>query len=251
MEKMDFNELMFLKIIYDDWNNSNVNLWPICRNIRTSAFIDGGKLKALSVNMHVELERGARELGEVIDRFYNRYDVSNSKSNSEKFDEILKKIHDYEDYVNLQRVSESPELAKTFDKARRSSYEHTVDYRPIVSLINSVKSVIKAIDSSISFTNAVYKVDYVKDTRYDETSSQKVLKDLKSSQDMYDYDFSYKYDEIEKYAKDNNIDMGTPEYSKLIVKRLRAFKQDLISTVNKYYGKNSRFADLNIMDLVL
>ena len=248
---MDFNELMFLKTLHDDWNAAGVNLWPISRTIRSSAFVDGGKLKALSVNMHVELERGAKELSDIIDKFCNRYNIPETKSNPEKLEEISKKFEAYEDELAIQRISNNPEYTKNFDKARRSNWgEHGVRYAPITSLINSVKGVIKTCDSSISFTNAVYKVDSVNDPRYDKTTSQKVLENFKPNDGVL-FDYNFDYDQIEKFAKDNNIDMGTPEYAKLIVKRIRAFKQDLISTTNKYFGKNSRFADLNIMDLVL
>lgn len=250
---MEFNEIIFLKSLDDDWNSCSVNLCPFARSVKSAAFVDGGKLKALSVNMHIELERGSRELSELLDKFCNRYNVSSSKSTSEKFKAITDKLKEFTDTLMVDRLSSSPEFSKLCDKPRRSNFgEYDGTYRPIFNLIISAKSVIRACDSSIAFVNSMYKIDTVKDTRYDETTSQKALENLKTINSGYLMCTNgFDYDEIEKYAADNKIDMGTPEYNKLIVKRIRAFKQDTISTLNKYFGKNSRFADLNIMDAIL
>lgn len=250
---MDFNEIIFLKSLDDDWNNCSINLIPFARSVKSAAFVDGGKLKALSVSMHIELERGSRELSELLEKFCNRYNVPSTKSTSEKFKAVTDKLKEFTDVVMVDRMSTNPEYSKLCDKPRRSTWgEFDGTYRPIFNLINSAKSVLRACDSSIAFVNSMYKVDTVKDTRYDETTSQKALGNLKNVTDGWSgYCENFNYDEIEKYAADNKIDMGTPEYNKLIVKRLRAFKQDTISTLNKYFGKNSRFADLNIMDAIL
>ncbi len=249
---MEFSEIIFLKSLIDDWSNCNVNLFPVSRSIKSAAFADGGKLKALSVNMHVELERGSRELSEIIDKFCNKYKVDASKPTSEKLKIINDKMNDFSETLLINRMSKNPEIGKIYDKPRRQGWgeRDTAAYRPIFNLINSVKSVIRSCDSSIAFVNSIYKVDAVKDTRYDETTSQKTLQNINKIEKAAFWE-DFNYDEIEKYASENKIDIGTPEYNKLIVKRLRAFKQDTISTVNKYFGKNSRFADLNLMDAIL
>ena len=246
---MDFNEIIFLKSMSDDWCNCCINLYPIARSVKSAAFVDNGKLKALSVSMHVELERGSRELGELLDKFTNKFNASGNTK--EKLEALNKKLNDFIDDLYLERMSKNPEYNKVFEKPRRSSYgEHFDNYRPVFSVINNVKHILKSCDSSIAYVNSISKVDSVNDTRYDKTSSQNVLSNMKLVESQ-PYDEVFDYDEIEKYASDNKIKMGTPEYYKLIVKRIRAYKQDTISTVNKYFGKNSRFADLNIMDAIL
>lgn len=250
---MDFNERMFLKTTGDDYNASGARLMAIGRSIRNIAFIDNGSLKTLSVNMHLELERSSKELGEVIDKFTARYKIDEKLPTDKKLDFIHDKLTEMYEQVELENYNATPNLNKTFEKNRRPMWIGAAGgnkYGPIEFTISSIKHVIQACDSSIAFVNATYKVDVVKDTRYDESNSSKVLKDCNNGSDDF-YINGINYDELEKVAKEHKIDIGSQEYAKLVIKKLRAFKQDLISTVNKYYGKNSRFADLNILDLCL
>ncbi len=248
---MDFNERMFLKTTGDDYNASGARLMAISRSIRNVAFIDNGSLKTLSVNMHLELERSSKELGEVIDKFTARYKIDEKLPTEKKLDFIHNKLTELYEQIELENYNSTPNLNKNFEKSRRPTWFGTGNkYGPIAFTISSIKHVIQACDSSIAFVNATYKVDVVKDTRYDESNSSKVLKEFNHRSDDFCFN-EFNYDELEKVAKENKIDIGSQEYAKLVIKKLRAFKQDLISTVNKYYGKNSRFADLNLLDLCL
>ena len=248
---MDFNERMFLKTTGDDYNASGARLMNISRSVRNIAFIDNGSLKTLSVNMHLELERSSKELGEVIDKFTTRYKIDEKLPTEKKLDFIHNKLVEFYEQVELENYNATPNLNKNYEKNRKPTWFAPGNkYNPIAFTISSIKHVIQACDSSIAFVNATYKVDVVKDTRYDESSSSKVLKEFNRRSDDYCFN-EFNYDELERIAKENKIDIGSQEYAKLVIKKLRAFKQDLISTVNKYYGKNSRFADLNLLDLCL
>ncbi len=246
---MEINEIVFLKSLTDDWFECSVNLYPIARSVKSAAFVDNGKLKALSVSMHVELERGSRELSEMLDKFSNKYKVSGDTK--EKLKALNDKLNEFKDENVIDRFSKNPEVIKAYDKPVRSPFgEYTDNYRPIYMLVSNAKALLRSCDSSIAYVNSLSKVDVTTDTRYDKTTSQDVLSNLKSVESQ-NYDSWFNYDEIEKYAAEHKIETGTPEYYKLVVKRIRAFKQDTISTMNKYFGKNSRFADLNIMDAIL
>lgn len=249
---MEYNEIIFLKTLSSDWSVANLNLWNTSRLIRNSAFVDGGKFKAFSIGMHVEIERSARELGEVIDKFCNYYKVPESKSNAEKFTMISKKFHEMSDYFLLVELPKNAEYLKSVEKPHANAFSScTHDTTPVENIIRNLRNVIKTCDNTISFINSIYKVNNTVDTRYDKTTSEDVI-EIFSTGYFNEYNSpNFDYVALDKFAKDKGIDINSQEYGKIIVKRLRAFKQDTISTANKYFGKNSRFADLNIMDNVL
>ena len=57
-------------------------------------------------------------------------------------------------------------------------------------------------------------------------------------------------DNVEKELNTKKIDPYSPEYGKLIIKRLNSFKADVISAFNKYFGKNSVFSEFNLSDMI-
>jgi hypothetical protein len=94
-----------------------------------------------------------------------------------------------------------------------------------------------------------YRTNEQKDHRFGDIEIKEILED---SHHVLDDSLGEKsiFDRIEKELP-KNTDIYSQEFGKNICKKIRAFKAMTISTLNKYFGKNSKLADLGIVDIAL
>ena len=119
----------------------------------------------------------------------------------------------------------------------------------ISTFTSSVRDILKECDKIVEFTQMAYRTTEQKDHRFGDIDIKEILKD---SHNVLSVDLSEKsiFDRIEEELP-KGTDIYSQEFGKHICKKVRAFKAMTISTLNKYFGKNSKLADLGIVDIAL
>ena len=252
---MDLDEKIFMKTIYDEMGNlSNFPIYPINNRIRSAAMADGG-LKNLSVGMKVNLSNYIEDLRSTVNRYANHKGITN-KSFKEQLVSMMNDVKVFVDEVGLSPIS-------TFEKrgikptgvinVESKNYLTNVEAgtAPISDIVAGFRRIIKTCDHNITFINTTYNLR--PDPRYGETSISRIMSDQGRDGVLYstkDFDWN-NIEEMEKTFKSKGVELFSPEYGKLITKRLRAFKAEIISSMNKYFGPQSSFAEFKIPELVL
>ena len=137
-------------------------------------------------------------------------------------------------------------MSKEHLKTMNREYSYDVP-DPFSKAISSVNSALRTINNQIEFIRASYKVADSNDERFNKATVKSILKEDATSS------YNSSWSEIEKIEEELNakkVDPYSPEYGKLIIKRLNSFKADIISAFNKYFGKNSVFAEFNLSDMI-
>ena len=119
---------------------------------------------------------------------------------------------------------------------------------PLSKVVSNVNATLRTINNQIEFIRSSYKVADSNDERFNKTTVKSIFKE-----DSIVSTYESNWDELERIEADLNqkkIDPYSPEYGKLIIKRLNSFKADIISAFNKYFGKNSVFAEFNLSDMI-
>ena len=119
----------------------------------------------------------------------------------------------------------------------------------IDGILRNIKTFIKKCDDIINFIQYTYRLEAQKDERFEKIS-------LKAMLDIYSGTNSASWTEDIMPTEENGKtyvenDKLSPEYGKLVCKRIRAMKADVLSAANKYFGKNSKLSSFNLMDIVL
>ena len=224
MNEMTMEDKIFIKQCLDEYNYhayNNIIPFTIIRRI-SGAAMKGDELKELSVIMRSSLMNSSSDL----------YKLFNAYKNKIKPNASIKEI--------------AEEISKEHLKMMSREYSHDVP-DPFSKAISSVNSALRTINNQIEFIRASYKVADSNDERFNKATVKSILKEDATSS------YNSSWSEIEKIEEELNakkVDPYSPEYGKLIIKRLNSFKADIISAFNKYFGKNSVFAEFNLSDMI-
>lgn len=227
MNEMSIDDKIFLKQCLDEYGYliyNTLNLTQVARRIPGAA-MKGNDLKEMSVICRSEMMNSSADLYKLINAYKNRFDPNMSiKDVMNKFDVEYSKMY----------PSDNSFAARAGD--------------PLSRAVSNINSALRIINNQIEFIRVSYKVSDSNDERFNKATVKSILK---SDADLNIYCTSW--DELEKIESELNaakIDPYSPEYGKLIIKRLNSFKADIISAFNKYFGKNSVFAEFNLSDMI-
>ena len=224
MSEMTMEDKIFIKQCLDEYNYhaySNSISYSVIRRIPGAA-MKGDELKELSVITRSGLMNSSSDIYKLFNAYKNKFKPNAS------IKEIAEEM--YKEYL------------KTFNPDCLYKIPD-----PFSKIISSVNSTLRTINNQIEFIRTSYKVADSNDERFNKATVKSILKE--DSLSSYDSSWS----EIEKIEKELNakkVDPYSPEYGKLIIKRLNSFKADVISAFNKYFGKNSVFAEFNLSDMI-
>lgn len=224
MSEMTMEDKIFIKQCLDEYNYhvyNNIIPFPIIRRIPGAA-MKGDELKELSVITRSSLMNSSSDI----------YKLYNAYKNKFKPNATIKEI--------------AEEIAKEHLKTMNPEYSHNVS-DPFSKAVSSVNSALRTINNQIEFIRASYKVADSNDERFNKATVKSILKEDTVS--TYDSSWS-EIERIEAELNTKKVDPYSPEYGKLIIKRLNSFKADIISAFNKYFGKNSVFAEFNLSDMI-
>ena len=224
MSEMSMEDKIFIKQCLDEYNYHAYNNsipYSVIRRIAGAA-MKGDELKELSVVTRSSFMNSSSDLYKLFNAYKNKFKPNAS------IKEIVEEM--YKEYI------------KTFNPENT----HNVP-DPFSKIISSVNSALRTINNQIEFIRTSYKVVDSNDERFNKATVKSILKE--DSFSSYDSSWS-EIDTIEARLKTKKVDPYSPEYGKLIIKRLNSFKADVISAFNKYYGKNSVFAEFNLSDMI-
>ena len=224
MSEMSIEDKIFIKQCLDEYNYhayNNIIPYSIIRRI-SSAAMKGDELKELSVITRSSFMNSSSDLYKLFNAYKNKF-----KPNA-----------------SIKEIVE--EMSKEHLKTMNREYSYDVP-DPFSKAISSVNSALRTINNQIEFIRASYKVADSNDERFNKATVKSILKEDATSS------YNSSWSEIEKIEEELNakkVDPCSPEYGKLIIKRLNSFKADIISAFNKYFGKNSVFAEFNLSDMI-
>ena len=224
MSEMSIEDKIFIKQCLDEYNyhaHNNIIPFTIIRRI-SGAAMKGDELKELSVIMRSSLMNSSSDLYKLFNAYKNKF-----KPNA-----------------SIKEIAE--EIAKEHLKTMNPEYSYDVP-DPFSKAISSVNSALRTINNQIEFIRTSYKIADSNDERFNKATVKSILKE--DSFSSYDSSWS-EIETIEARLKTKKVDPYSPEYGKLIIKRLNSIKADIISAFNKYYGKNSVFAEFNLSDML-
>lgn len=230
MAEKTFEDEIFIKQCVDEYEflgQSSVVNYGYIRRI-TGAVIKGAELKELSVSIRSNLMNSSADLYKLINAYKARYLPNGS------IVEVSKQLHS--------------EMVKRYVSIRDSA-----DYNlklfakdPFSTAVVRMNDILRTINTQMEFIRTSYRVAESNDERWNKATVKSII-DVQTK--VHEYNWS-EYDKIEEELVKNKIDISSPEYGKLIIKRLNSFKADVISAFNKYYGKNSVFKELNLSDMI-
>ena len=224
MSEMTIEDKIFIKQCLDEYSYhayNNIIPYSIIRRI-SSAAMKGDELKELSVIMRSSLMNSSSDLYKLFNAYKNKF-----KPNA-----------------SIKEIAE--EISKEYLKTINREYSYDVP-DPFSKAISSLNSALRTINNQIEFIRVSYKVADSNDERFNKATVKSILKEDATSS------YNSSWSEIEKIEEELNakkVDPYSPEYGKLIIKRLNSFKADIISAFNKYFGKNSVFAEFNLSDMI-
>ena len=225
MSEMSMEDKIFIKQCLDEYSyhvyNNNIIPGAVIRRIPGAA-MKGDELKELSVITRSSFMNSSSDLYKLFNAYKNKFKPNAS------IKEIAEEM--YKEYI------------KTFNPENTRNVPD-----PFSKIISSVNSALRTINNQIEFIRTSYKVVDSNDERFNKATVKSILKE--DSFSSYDSSWS-EIDTIEARLKTKKVDPYSPEYGKLIIKRLNSFKADVISAFNKYYGKNSVFAEFNLSDMI-
>ena len=226
MSELTFDDKIFIKQCLDEYGHhvyNNMIPTSIVRRIPGAA-MKGEELKELSVLTRSSMMNTSTDLYKLCNAYKNRF-----KKNG-----TIKEV--------LTEMAER--YAEQYHQNTNYSL-YMVD--PLSRVVSSVNSALRTINNQIEFVRSSYKVIDSNDERFNKANVKTILKEESATS------FEPCWGEIERIEAELNqkqIDPYSPEYGKLIIKRLNSFKADIISAFNKYFGKNSVFAEFNLSDML-
>ena len=220
---------MIIKAISDDirYEVDNVG-YTYRRKIRPAAYAEKA-MENLATSFKFQIANNAKVLNECIENYKNTFKFEgDAKSVIEALDNDIREL-----------------IGKT-------ELGYNITGTPIACISNfasSIRDVLRECDKIVEFTQMAYRTTEQKDHRFGDIEIKEILED---SHHVLDYSLGEKtiFERIEKELP-KNTDIYSQEFGKNICKKIRAFKAMTISTLNKYFGKNSKLADLGIVDIAL
>jgi hypothetical protein len=230
MENYSFEEKMFLKNLANEFgattNEMRCKTYSYSRRVRSAAY--------------------SNRLREFVTQI--RYDIKDCSAN------ILQMINNYKSFYNEPDISNKEAFEKLIDKINKFRIEvlkYDNNYvnmdTPFDSVLTFAKNLIKTSDKIIEFDNLAHKVEETEDTKFNTTTAENIIKDA-IGDDGYTSKFDSELQKIENEFKSKNVDMFSADYWKMCSKRLRAFKAEVYSIVNKYFGQSSKLGEFHLMD---
>ena len=232
---MDFADKFFLKNLFEDLKYSNLNTIAgrdLSAQIKKAAYSNNG-IKEICSLMRYGISTTANDVYDCISKYaqFRKIDIE-SKPLVEIYGMMIEEFREM--------------FLCEYSKDYVSSLLGTMR---IDSILRNIKTFIKKCDDIINFIQYTYRLEAQKDERFEKIS-------LKAMLDIYSGTNSASWTEDIMPTEENGKtyvenDKLSPEYGKLVCKRIRAMKADVLSAANKYFGKNSKLASFNLMDIVL
>lgn len=231
MAERSIEEKIFVKQCMDEYHYL-CGYQPIASSIVRrvpGAAVKGSELKELSVIIRNNLMATSMEVNKLINAYKTRLMPNAS-------------LVDVISAMCKERATE--------DNPEHPEHAWSRDLTPFASAVSGINSALRTINFQIEFIRATYKVAESNDERWNKATVSSVLT-TESKGPTWGGDACWSdLEKIEEELAKSKIDINSPEYGKLIIKRLNSFKADIISGFNKYYGKNSVFAELNLSDMI-
>lgn len=180
--------------------------------------------------------------------------ITNFKLNTAEFHnsliDILRRFKKFansssEDFITL--LTEYENFAKNFNEFAQKKQDRA-DYNfgtmplisnTILSLIGNVKDCVRRCDRLYDCAQTAYKVESQSEPKYTKATAETIVKTFLAEDSFYGESNNDKFDKLD--LSDN----------KIVCKNIKAVKNDMISIVNKYFGKNSEFGALDIMNKII
>lgn len=247
---MNMDEKIFMKIVSDEYDSichGYINFFTYCQKIKSSAMIDGG-LKNLSVRIRANFVNYVDDLKALVAKFAERKGLTN-KTFKEQMEALSNAVEAFKTELALDNDLIKSDKVQITHNANVCKFNRALN-NPIYEIAQGFRKLIKTCDHNINFINTTYNMR--PDPRYGETTAKRIVKSEFSDNYEYNPEFNWQdLDNLEADLSTKKIDLFSPEYGKLITKKLRAFKADMISAMNKYFGSSTIFAEFNIPDLVM
>jgi hypothetical protein len=227
MSEHTFEEKVFLKHASDEFFNLSRKMFisnTLSRRIRTAVYADTG-LRELATNIRYEISNIATDILNLINNYKKFYNISDA-SNKDVYEKLSKAVKEFRIEMKL---------------------EHSIDEEtgPFNAVVTICKDLIKTCDRINDFNNLAYKIESSEETKFNTATAESIIKE-----NMQLHSFCNELEKIEAEMKTKNISVYSPEYGKIISKRLKALKGEVLSIVNKYFGQSSRLGEFNIMKSV-
>ena len=235
MEKMNFDEAMFIKNIKSDLNNIHgINDIKFNnRRIRTLVYVHNG-LREFVTCMKFAYSSCAKDLSEIIEKFRNFYNIPETESVKSIFIKIIDKINDY-----CIEMGWNPDGNNPNTYCKNNVFDN---------IIECTKSIIRQCDQINEFTQLAYRVDSTEETKYNKTTANQIVQyDAKVINSFGTSDS----EELDKVMNDPNLKTNSQDYGRIVCKRCKMLKNEIISITNKYFGKNSKFSEFDIMNNII
>ena len=244
------DEKIFMKIVSDEYDSichGYINFFTYCQKIKSSAMIDGG-LKNLSVRIRANFVNYVDDLKALVSKFAERKGLTN-KTFKEQMEALSNAVEAFRTELALDHDLIKSDKVQITHNANVCKFNRPLN-NPIYEIAQGFRKLIKTCDHNINFINTTYNMR--PDPRYGETTAKRIVKSEFS--DNYEYNPEFNWQDLDNLEADlsaKKIDLFSPEDGKLVTKKRRAFKADMISAMNKYFGSSTIFAEFNIPDLVM
>lgn len=224
-----FDQQMIIKAISDDIRYEVASVgYAYRRKIRPAAYAEKA-MENLATSFKFQIANNAKVLNDCIENYKNTFKFEgDAKSVIEALDNDIREL------------------------IGKNELGYNISGTPIAcisSFASGIRDILRECDKIVEFTQMAYRTTEQKDHRFGDIEIKEILED---SHHVLDDSLGEKtiFDRIEKELP-KNTDIYSQEFGKNICKKIRAFKAMTISTLNKYFGKNSKLADLGIVDIAL
>ena len=226
-----FDQQMVLKAIGDDIRYEIPSFgYTYRRKIRPAAYAEKA-MENLATSLKFEIANAAKVINESIENYKNTFKFEgDAKSTIEAMSSDIRDMLGEDVYKNCISTTPIPSIS---------------------SFATNIRDILRECDKIVEFTQMAYRTAEQKDHRFGDIDIKEILED---SHHVLSTDWCVNeksiFDKIEKELP-KGTDIYSQEFGKNICKKVRAFKAMTISTLNKYFGKNSKLADLGIVDIAL
>lgn len=224
-----FDQQMIIKAIADDIRYEVASVgYTYRRKIRPAAYADKA-MENLATSFKFQIANTAKVLNECIENYKNTFKFKgDAKSVIEALDNDIRELFCKEELG--YNISGTPIAC-------------------VSAFASSIRDILRECDKIVEFTQMAYRTTEQKDHRFGDIEIKEILED---SHHVLGDSLCKKtiFERIENELP-KNTDIYSQEFGKNICKKVRAFKAMIISTLNKYFGKNSKLAELGIVDIAL
>ncbi len=232
---MDFADKFFLKNLFEDLKYSQNNTIAgrdLSAKIKKAAYSNNG-IKEICSLMRYGISTTANDIYDCISKYaqFKKIDIE-----SKPLVEIYGMMID--EFREMFLCEYDKEYVGSLLSAMR-----------IDSILRNIKTFIRKCDDIINFIQYTYRLEAQKDERFEKISLKAMLDIYSGTNSAFWTEDIIPTEENGKSYVEN--DKLSPEYGKIVCKRIRAMKADVLSAANKYFGKNSKLVSFNLMDIVL